>query len=399
VLGGGFAGVETAIGLRRAGMTVTLVSERPQLFVYPTSIWIVTGEHRVDQDLMDLEDLSMQHGFRLVIGRVEHLDAKRHMATVEGREFSADVLVLAMGAGRKQLPGTEHTVTIWGAPGNTVAVHERLMGLIEKGQGKIAVGFGGNPADTSAIRGGPAFEVMFNIVQLLKRRGLRERFELSFFAPMPNPGARMGEQAAKMVKGQLEALGVALHLGKKLEGFDAEGVRLEGGGHVDADLVIFVPAGAGHARVADTGLPLNAAGFVQIDGTCQVVGHENVYAVGDIAALEGPDWRAKQGHLAEVMAKVAVSAIDAKRLGKQPPDSYLNHMSLVCLMDSGNGGAFVHRDANRARLIPLPIVGHWLKKAWGYYYRFTKYRLHRWLAWAIRELFTSKRGRLLASER
>jgi hypothetical protein len=70
-------------------------------------------------------------------------------------------------------------------------------------------------------------------------------------------------------------------------------------------------------------------------------------------------------------------------------------MSILCLMDSGNGAAFVHRDANHERLIPLPIVGHWLKKAWGYYFRLTKYRFGRWLAWAAREFFTSKRRRML----
>jgi sulfide:quinone oxidoreductase len=111
VLGGGFAGVETAVQLRRAGIAVTLVSDRPQLFVYPTSIWVVTGEHRIEQDLLDLEDLAAQHHFELVIGKVDHIYADQRKATVDGRDFSADVLVLALGAGRKKLPGLEHTST------------------------------------------------------------------------------------------------------------------------------------------------------------------------------------------------------------------------------------------------------------------------------------------------
>ena len=41
VVGGGFAGLESAIQLAKAGLDVTLVSNRPYLFVYPTSIWIV----------------------------------------------------------------------------------------------------------------------------------------------------------------------------------------------------------------------------------------------------------------------------------------------------------------------------------------------------------------------
>ena len=395
VLGGGFAGVETAIQLRRAGLSVTLVSERPHLFVYPTSIWVVTGEHRIEQDLMDLKDLAAQHQLRLVIGKVESIDAKRQEAIVDGQTFSADILVVALGAGRKRLPGMEHTVTIWGAPNDTVTVSERLNALIEKGEGRIAVGFGGNPADPSAIRGGPAFEVMFNIVHLLKRLGLRERFELSFFAPMSSPGARMGDKAAAAVRKQLEAAGVKLHFGKKLEGFDAQGVNIEGGDHVGADLVVYVPAGAGHPVLATSGLPLNEAGFIRIDGSCSVDGYENVYAVGDVAALEGPEWRAKQGHLAEVMARVAASSVKDRMHGLTPRESYLDHMSIICLMDSGNGAAFVHRDARHARVVPLPIIGHWLKKAWGYYYRLTKYRLSHWLIWAVHELVSHKLRKLL----
>ena len=42
VLGGGFGGLEAAIQLRKRGFEVTLVSDRPALFIYPTSIWIAT---------------------------------------------------------------------------------------------------------------------------------------------------------------------------------------------------------------------------------------------------------------------------------------------------------------------------------------------------------------------
>jgi sulfide:quinone oxidoreductase len=293
----------------------------------------------------------------------------------------------------------EHTATIWGAPKDTVAVSERLNALIEKGQGRIAVGFGGNPADPSAIRGGPAFEVMFNIVHLLKRLGLRERFELSFFAPMPSPGARMGDKAAATVRKQLEAAGVKLYFGKKLESFDVQVVNIEGGTHVDADLVVYVPGGAGHPQLANSGLPLNEAGFVRIDESCTVDGYDNVYAIGDVAALQGPEWRAKQGHLAEMMARVAASAIVLRARGELPHESYLEHMSIICLMDSGNGAAFVHRNARHARVVPLPIVGHWLKKAWGCYYRLTKFRMTHWFTWAIRELFSHPPRKVLSAHR
>jgi sulfide:quinone oxidoreductase len=38
----------------------------------------------------------------------------------------------------------------------------------------------------------------------------------------------------------------------------------------------------------------------------------------------------------------------------------------------GNGAAYVHRDSEKGQVIPLPVVGHWLKRAWGAYYKASK---------------------------
>lgn len=70
---------------------------------------------------------------------------------------------------------------------------------------------------------------MFNIIHKLKQLRLRDRFDLTFFAPMPNPGARLGETAAAAVQAQLRAEGLDLRFGKKILKFDAQGVELEAG--------------------------------------------------------------------------------------------------------------------------------------------------------------------------
>jgi sulfide:quinone oxidoreductase len=41
-------------------------------------------------------------------------------------------------------------------------------------------------------------------------------------------------------------------------------------------------------------------------------------------------------------------------------------------MDSGDGAAFVYRDEKRAFMLPMPFVGHWLKKGWGWYCKNSK---------------------------
>ena len=376
VLGGGFAGLEAAIQLRKSGLEVTLVSDRPYLWMYPTSIWVVTGERKFEEVCLDLADLAGRHGFRFVQGRVESVSGARRSALVEGREIAADHLLLAMGGEPLRPPGVEHTFGLSGAPEGSVRLKEALEALLARGAGRIAMGFGGNPKDPSAVRGGPVFEVMFNVLHLLDRRGLRDRFELSFFAPMASPGERMGKKAVAAIQGMFRSRGVAMRFGKKISSFDPGGtVVFEDGSRLESDLTVFLPAHGGHPVLRASDLPRNDAGFVRIDAGCAVPGVPGVWAVGDSAALEGPEWRAKQGHLAEVMARVAAANVAAEVEGRSERESYLPHVAITCLMDMGNGAAYVHRDEKKEQLVPLPVIGHWMKKGWGSYFSLSKRRL------------------------
>jgi sulfide:quinone oxidoreductase len=372
VLGGGFAGLETAIQLRKAGLDVTLVSNRPYLFIYPTSIWVATGEVPFASVTLDLADLARRHGFTFVEGAVEAVSGARRAATVDGEELSGDHLVIAIGGDRLKPKGVEHTHSLGGDPGNVERLRDALEALLARGGGRIAMGFGGNPKDPSAVRGGPAFELMFNVEALLRRRGVRDRFELTFFAPMPSPGERMGRKAAGSIQAMLGQLGVATRFGKKLGGFAPGAVLFEDGSRLDSDLVMFLPAGEGHPAVKGSDLPLSEAGFVKSDAGCAVPGLPGVWAVGDAAALQGPEWRAKQGHVAEVMARVAAANIVAQETGFPERGTYLPHVGITCLLDMGNGAAYVHRDGAKEQMIPLPVVGHWLKKGWGAYFKLSK---------------------------
>jgi sulfide:quinone oxidoreductase len=118
IVGGGFAGLEAAIQLRKRGLDVTLVSNRPFLFIYPTSIWVATGERSLDQVNLDLGDVARRHGFTFLEGVVESISAARRTVIVNGVEHTADHLVIAMGGDRLKPRGIEHTLTLGGAPEN-----------------------------------------------------------------------------------------------------------------------------------------------------------------------------------------------------------------------------------------------------------------------------------------
>ncbi len=381
ILGGGFAGLEAAIFLRKYGFDVTLVSDRSYMYIYPISIWIPTKEIKFEDACLDLEELSKIHGFKFIQDKVTKLDVKNKKVICEKETFdNFEYLIIALGASKMKHKGNENFLSICGKPEESIEIQKRIDELIAKGSGKIAFGFGGNPKDSSNVRGGPAFEVLFNIHNLLKKKGIRDKFELKFFAPMPKPGARMGQKALDAMDKWFKTLNIKSYKGKKIKEFVKDGIILEDDSKIESDFTMFIPAGNGHEIFKDSGLPLNEAGLIKINEYCEVI-HDfdetssekyKIFAIGDSAAIDGPDWRAKQGHLAEVMAKAAAFNIMAIEKNLEKRKEYVSHVNILCLMDSGNGAAFVYRDNKKAKMIPLPIAGHWMKKGWGWYYKNSK---------------------------
>ncbi|MFN8255624.1 MAG: FAD-dependent oxidoreductase [Bacteroidales bacterium] len=373
ILGGGFAGIQSAILLQKSGkFNVTLVSDRDYLYLYPISIWVPVRIKEFEDVKIPLEKIRKVHPFNLLVDAVQEINSKENKVICRNNVLNYDYLVIAFGAEKIKHKGIENTLSVCGKPDSSLDIRKKLDEMINRGSGKIAIGFGGNPGDKSAVRGGPAFEFIFNIHHLLKKKGIRNNFELTFFAPMEEPGARMGRNSLKMVDKMFTRCGIQKKYGKKITGFENDGILFEDQSKLDSDFTMFIAAAAGHSALEHSDLPLNSGGFILIDDYGMVQGLKNVYAVGDIAAIKGPEWIAKQGHIAELMGRNAAYNIIQQEKGSAKRKGYAKHLNILCVMDTGNGAAFVFRNSNRAFVIPLPVFGHWLKNAWGVYSKLTK---------------------------
>jgi sulfide:quinone oxidoreductase len=375
ILGGGFAGVEAAINLAKERyFKVTLISNRPYMYIYPTSIWVPTGESKFSSNLIPLKKLAERRNFNFLEEEVsEFFGTEKYLILSNGEKIDFDYGIVAIGAGKLKTKGSENTLSICSEPEEALDIQKRLELLIAKGSGKIAVGFGTNPKDKSAVRGGPGFELLFNIHNNLKRLGIRDSFELTLFSPNPVPGARMGKKPVAIMEKMFKSMNLKQRYGKRVKEFLEDGIIFDDDSKLDSDLIIYIPANGGHKNLLKSDLPLDDSGFVKINEFCEVQGFENIYAIGDVAKLEGPDWKAKQGHIAEVMAKnVAKNIVIQENVLPFKKESYIHHINILCVMDTGNGAAFLLRDDKRQILLPMPIFGHWLKKAWGLYFKWSK---------------------------
>jgi sulfide:quinone oxidoreductase len=373
IIGGGFAGIQTAIELQKKNVfDITLVSDRDYMYLFPVSIWVPVHIKEFEDIKVPIPEIQKQYPFNFVKDTVTEIHASEKKVVCENNLLTYDYLIVAFGSEKMQHKGMANTLSICSRPEMAVDIRNKLDELVKNGKGKIAIGFGGNPDDKSAVRGGPAFELVFNIHNYLKKKKLRDNFELTFFAPMDEPGAKMGKGALALIDKMFAGHNIKKQFGKKIKEFIPDGVIFEDDSQLDSDLTIFIAAGKGPASLAKSDLPLTKAGFIKINDFCEVPGLQNIYAIGDIAAIEGPDWIAKQGHLAELMGRNIAFNITETEKGSGRKKGYQEHLSILCVMDTGNGAAFIFRNGKKAFMIPMPLLGHWMKKGWGMYSRLTK---------------------------
>ena len=365
IVGSGFAALTAVRELRKskAEVEITLVSPRPVFEYLPGIIWIPSGLRQGDDLRIPLQNffqrMRVQHHPAAATGLS---DGGRMLLTEQGEIKNDGLLICSGGRFLKKLPGIEHVIT----PCEGIAAAERIRDRLRELQGgTIAIGFGGNPKEPNAMRGGPMFEFLFGIDQQLRREGRRDKFRMIFFTPGEKPGQRLGPKAVEGLLREMKKRDIDTHLGHKLKGFTENRVMTEGG-EFDADLILFMPGMTGNQWFDNSELPRSPGGLIEADEHCKVAGMENVYVAGDSGSFPGPEWMPKQAHMADLQARAAVTNLVAE-LRDEPVEATFR-AELICIVDSQNAGMLVTRTENRNFMLPPLRLLHWVKRAYEWWY-------------------------------
>ena len=104
---------------------------------------------------------------------------------------------------------------------------------------------------------------------------------------MPEIPAGLADAASA----ELRRRGMEIRTGTTIERVTGHSVSLAGGEVIPARTVAWTAGVKPHPVVAELGLPLDGGGRVAADRFCQVVGHPDVWAIGDAAAVPDPAHR------------------------------------------------------------------------------------------------------------
>ena len=365
VLGSGFAALTAVKEIRRLlpDTGITVISPADEFIYLPSLIWIPAGLRSADDLRIDLKPFFRKQKVNHIRARVTDVTNGGRMVKTDQGDFSNDGLIIASG-GRfiKKLPGIEHVIT----PCEGIAAAEKIRDRLNAMQGgTIAVGFGGNPKEPSAMRGGPMFEFLFGIDTLLRRQGRRDQFELVFFNPNEKPAKRLGDKVPEAVLKMMAKKNIRPHLGHKMLGFEENKVLTEGG-EIAADLILFMPGMTGPAWSADSEIARSEGGLIKANGFCQVEGLEKTYVAGDSGSYPGPDWQAKQAHMADLQAVAASRNLVRELKGANDFETFKHE--LVCIIDTLSHGVLIKRDEGRSLMLPPCRLMHYAKRFFEYWY-------------------------------
>ena len=369
IIGAGFAALTAIKEIRKNNQSanITLIAPKAEFIYLPSLIWIPSGKRTGNDLRIDLVSFFKRKNVNYVAGTVTAIkDGGRAVVTDNG-EVTNDALLIASG-GRfiKKLPGIEHAITICEGITSAEKMRDKIKAM---DGGTIALGFGGNPKEPSAMRGGPMFELLFGLDTQLKQEKRRDKFSIIFFSPAKKPGARLGESAVKGILSEMKKRNIKTYLGHKIKGFSEKGdsftITTEGD-EFNTDLIIFMPGMTGPSFAAKTEMPLSPGGLIQSNMQCQVEGFEHVYVAGDAGSFPGPDWKPKQAHMADLQAVAAIKNMLDGLNGK--PATHTFKYELACIIDSVNKGTLAYRTEKRTIVIPPCRILHHTKKVFEWIY-------------------------------
>jgi len=295
VAGGGFAGAYVARLLGKARATIV----NPDNFMLYTPLLPEAAAGTLEPRHVVVPLRQMCPHAELLLGRVVARDAERRVVVAETLggpfEIGYERLVVALGAIPRTFPVpglVEHGLGFKDVA-DAIALRNRMLRQLESAAarldpveaerdlGFVFVGAGYAGVEALAELNDLAHAAVRRSYPTL--RDVRQRWVLVDAAPaiLSEIPRKLGEYTHRY----LEHRGIEIHVGTTLASFDEHGAVLADGTRVPARTLVWAAGVRASPALAALGLPLDERGRVPVDATLRVEGTDDVWALGDCAAV------------------------------------------------------------------------------------------------------------------
>ena len=288
LIGGGHSHVTV---LKRFGMTplpgvrLTLICRDLQAPYSGMLPGFIAGHYTFDEAHIDLGPLARFAGARFFHAEVTGLDPVNKLVRCQGRpDVPYDLLSINIGSApvTVSVPGaTEHAVPVKPIDG-FIANWERLTERVLSHDGTTRIGVVGAGAGGVEL----ALAVQYRLRKLLEAEG-RDLGALEFhlFSDTDDILVTHNRFVRAKYRRIMQERGVRLHLGQAVTEVGPGKLSRADGETFALDEILWVTMAGAQAWLRDTGLALDARGFIQVADTLESVSHPGVFAAGDVASV------------------------------------------------------------------------------------------------------------------
>src|SRR5277367_3507757 len=301
IVGGGFGGLAAAKALRHTPAHVTLIDRTNHHVFQPLLYQVATSVLAPGQIATPIRGiLRNQKNVTVILGEVTGMDKDRRCVFVNSADRQAasltyDYLILATGVRHSYFGHNEFEKF---APGlkslaDAVAIRNKILQAFEQAEAEEDPSHHRDLLTFVLVGAGPTGVEMAGAIAVLVRNTLKSEFRridpssarIVLVDMAPRILGPFSEELALAAKTRLESLGVEVLLGHGVDQIDADGV-IVAGERISSRTVIWTagvaPSPAGKWLKAET----DRAGRVRIQHNLSVVGHPEVFVVGDTASLD-----------------------------------------------------------------------------------------------------------------
>jgi len=339
VLGGGFGGVVAAERLAEQlsdEHQITLVSRSRNFIFYPALVKFAFGKCDRKDVAFDLRHAMMDRRVNFIEAEVARMDPVAQKVTISHGEVEGqlayDYLIFALG---RRL-ATERITGFYEHAHHLLNVDKAIT------FGKALSNFHEGRAVVGQCKGArlpvPVYETAFALARMLEDNGKREHVRITVATPDTLESELGDVGGATALRKALDARQIEVLSNFATDLVTQNAITTSNGQTVNFDLLMLLPPFQGSPTALYLGIT-NDEGYINVDSTMRVPGHNRIYAVGDCVNFDGP----KMGHMAVRQAEVAAANLAAEIDGDEPVSHYSHELKLV-IDEAGSDSMYLQKD-------------------------------------------------------
>jgi sulfide:quinone oxidoreductase len=339
ILGGGFGGVVAAERVAEQlsdEHQITLISRSRKFVFYPALVRLAFGKCQPEDVSFDLRYTMLNRKVNFVEAEVARIDPFERIITiahgeVEGR-LPYDYLIFALG---RRL-ATERVTGFYEHAHHLLNVDKAIkfgkaIERFHEGRAILGQCFGARLPI-------PVFETAFALARKLEKSGQRDRARITIVSP-GTVETEIGDiNGSLALQTALDTHQIEFLSNVRVKSVTKDAVITNSGDALNFNLLMLVPPFQGSSAASYIGIT-NSDGYIHVDSTMRVAGHERIYAAGDCTNFDGP----KLGHMAVRQAEVAANNLVAEISGQHPTSHYRHEMKVV-IGEAGGESMYLHKD-------------------------------------------------------